>query len=435
MPTKILKFNLEHIYEAPMEKAYQVWTDLEGYATYYPDVFKAVRIAERDGNTVITEEEQESTPGVHFTARGRHIIDPPKRYVREQLSGDLAGTSREQIFESLPGGRSKVTMYMRMVVSERLQEAFGDTVADRSKGLNIRMMRCLARFIEDRSEPSHDVVETSLVAFHTGGFGNAPLDSVLPTLQRIGFDAVELNAETLPWCGPHVWPDMPAAEQERIGALLTDTGLSVTSVCAHIPMIDADAGARERAVAYVKGCVDLAGHFGTDVVHGLSGPLPEGVDEAQGWQWLGEAMQACAAYAAERKVRFAVEPVTGMLVAHSDHLARLKGQVSAPLYVNLDPSHLLVEGEDPVAAAHRWKDDIVHVHVKDATGSPGDFTFPPLGKGRMDFDAFFGALKDIGYTGPCSVEDEAHAFGFPFEPEQTAEQSLRLLRAGVGVKP
>ena len=418
-----------------MDKAYEVWTNLEEYTTYYPAVFKEVRIAERNGNEFVTEEIAETMPGVRIEGRGRHLLYPPDRYIREHLIGDLAGTAREQVFESLPGGRSKVTMRMRMVIGAATLEAMGDSVIDNAKGVNARQMEALACHIEGRDHPAHPVVETPVIAFHTGGFCDEPLETVLPAIRDAGFDAVELNAETLPWCGPHIRPGMSDSDVERIVALLNETKLTVTSICAHIPMIEAAAESRANALAYVKGCIDLAPRFGTDVVHALSGVLPDQVEPADGWRWLTESIEECAAHAQEQGVRFAIEPVTGMLVATTADLVRLKEQVSAPVYVNFDPSHLLVEGDDLVAAIRHWGDDIVHVHIKDARGTPGDFAFPPLGQGTIDFDAFFGALRDIGYTGACSVEDEAHAFGFPFEPRVTARESARFLRAGTGVKP
>ena len=120
------------------------------------------------------------------------------------------------------------------------------------------------------------MVETPLVAFHTGGFGNEPLATVLPAIRDAGFDAVELNAETLPWCGPHVWPGMPEADQARIADLLEETKLTVTSICAHIPMIAADEAKRRAAVDYVTGCIDLGPPacilypLGVSVNHGSS---------------------------------------------------------------------------------------------------------------------------------------------------------------------
>ncbi len=50
------------------------------------------------------------------------------------------------------------------------------------------------------------------------------------------------------------------------------------------------------------------------------------------------------------------------------------------------------------------------MHLKDATPAPikGEWgSEVPLGRGRVDWPAFFQVLEDIGYTGPLPIEREA----------------------------
>jgi sugar phosphate isomerase/epimerase len=86
-----------------------------------------------------------------------------------------------------------------------------------------------------------------------------------------------------------------------------------------------------------------------------------------------------------------------------------------------DPSHLHVQGVDPVEFVRRFGDRIFHVHVKDAAltlnGRSGLFNsyFPPgdprrgwdyraPGHGGIDWEGVIRALNQAGYEGPLSVE-------------------------------
>ena len=85
-------------------------------------------------------------------------------------------------------------------------------------------------------------------------------------------------------------------------------------------------------------------------------------------------------------------------------------------------------GDDPVKAVYNLKDYIVHTHAKDgeqlkpfdtkALYSPRYYGLPavkgkgilynelPLGEGKVDFDAYLGALREIGYDGYLTIERE-----------------------------
>ena len=86
---------------------------------------------------------------------------------------------------------------------------------------------------------------------------------------------------------------------------------------------------------------------------------------------------------------------------------------------------------------------IVHVHVKDAKKIPAGFKFPPLpvgtmrittefeylrpGTGEMEFVAFLGALREVGYDGFLSTEYEGVFFGYLEDPWEVALQTKSFL--------
>jgi sugar phosphate isomerase/epimerase len=230
-----------------------------------------------------------------------------------------------------------------------------------------------------------------------------------------------------------VTPDTDQPTRKRIADLARDLGLEVSAISAHINLIDPDPAARMAAVAFTRGCIDLAVDLGAPVVHGLSGELAPGTARDEAWRWLLAAVTESADYADSRGVQFAVEAIANHLVARTEDLQQLLRDVGGDrLWVNFDPSHFQVMGDDPVTAARALAGRTVHAHLKDAQGVPENFTFPPLGQGRIDFDGVVLALHDGGYDGYLSAEYEAQVYGYDLSPEAILADSYafatRLIR-------
>jgi sugar phosphate isomerase/epimerase len=100
------------------------------------------------------------------------------------------------------------------------------------------------------------------------------------------------------------------------------------------------------------------------------------------------------------------------------------------LFVNFDPANMILYGtEEPIAALRKIGRLVHSCHCKDGKWSArrgvdwGQEV--PLGQGDVGFENFLRTLKDIGYTGPLTIERE-----IPQEPErQKAEigHAVRLL--------
>ena len=94
---------------------------------------------------------------------------------------------------------------------------------------------------------------------------------------------------------------------------------------------------------------------------------------------------------------------------------------------------------EPIEALRKVGKYVRSVHCKDATWSdqPGKTwgAEVPLGKGQVDIALYLKTLKDIGYTGPLTIERE-----IPQEPErqkaeiQHAVDLLTNLKASLGTK-
>ena len=58
------------------------------------------------------------------------------------------------------------------------------------------------------------------LAFNSVAFHQSSLDDVIPLLHLLGYDAIELNAESLPWALPHMTPALGQKERDRLKRLL-----------------------------------------------------------------------------------------------------------------------------------------------------------------------------------------------------------------------
>jgi len=79
----------------------------------------------------------------------------------------------------------------------------------------------------------------------------------------------------------------------------------------------------------------------------------------------------------------------------------------------LDIGHDRRNGKDPVADLKKYHSRVFDIHIKDVTGSTKAGRSFEIGRGIIDFPAFVEALREVGYTGVCSLEHERN-MGDPF---------------------
>lgn len=83
----------------------------------------------------------------------------------------------------------------------------------------------------------------------------------------------------------------------------------------------------------------------------------------------------------------------------------------ANLKINFDPANMILYGTgEPIEALRQVGAHVRSVHCKDAKWSdqPGETWGQevPLGSGQVGMEAYLKALKEIGYTGPLTIERE-----------------------------
>ena len=72
----------------------------------------------------------------------------------------------------------------------------------------------------------------------------------------------------------------------------------------------------------------------------------------------------------------------------------------------LDIGHNLRNGCDPAADLKKYHTRVFDVHIKDVTDSSKAGVNVEMGRGKIDFPAFIKALREVNYTGVCSLEYE-----------------------------
>lgn len=125
--------------------------------------------------------------------------------------------------------------------------------------------------------------------------------------------------------------------------------------------------------------------------------------------------------------KIALEAFPSQLVYNPSTLLRLRHAVDDMIGMNLDPSHLMAMGADPIAAVRKLEGAIFHVHGKDARIERGlaevdglldyqpvthtrtrswNYVAVGCGKDLQWWKAFFSVLRMTGYDGDVALEME-----------------------------
>ena len=121
--------------------------------------------------------------------------------------------------------------------------------------------------------------------------------------------------------------------------------------------------------------------------------------------------------------------VTITLETHPDlgtngdvHVETMKAINHPNVRVNFDTGNITFynKGADAVAELKKTIAYVGTVEVKDHNGESESWTFPALGKGKVNFPGIFQVLKEHNYTGPVTIEFEG-VKGTDLTEEQTKQ--------------
>jgi sugar phosphate isomerase/epimerase len=153
--------------------------------------------------------------------------------------------------------------------------------------------------------------------------------------------------------------------------------------------------------------------------------IAEGFDWDRVWNGFVEAAKGCVARAKAHGLKFSIENHTHTLLPDTGSLLRLLDAVPDPaLGVNLDVGWIQLEREYPPVAIHKLKGHLMNLHVRDIDGLMRSFS--PIGQGVMDFRAIADALRQTGFQGYASLEQDGH----PGDPDMkdTCRRYLQTFR-------
>lgn len=226
------------------------------------------------------------------------------------------------------------------------------------------------------------------LSFCTDSLGRLPFEAMLDRLGELGVFGVEMT--TGGWSSaPHldtVALLQDAGKRRRLMAALESRGMKIAALnVSGNPLEPGVLGEKHRHDT--DNTLALAAGLGVKKIVMMSGlppaapgdSIPNWITYTVSWpptlkncldyQWNEVAIpywqklvDKAQAFGIEK---FALENFSSMLVWNPDTLFRLRDAVGPMVGLNLDPSHLIWMGADPIAVARRLGDAIHHVHGKD----------------------------------------------------------------------
>ncbi|WP_393058220.1 sugar phosphate isomerase/epimerase family protein [Streptomyces sp. LN549] len=226
---------------------------------------------------------------------------------------------------------------------------------------------------------------------------------------------------------------------EATARLLSDAGLSVTSLCRGGFFTALDPAGRARALDDNRAALDEAAGLSTDTLVLVSGGLPEGSKDLYGArERIADALAELAPYAAERGVRLAIEPLHPMFASDRCVVSTLSQALdiaerfpAEQVGVVVDTYHLWWDDQAPAQIARAGAGGRIHsFQLADwITPLPAGVLLGrgQLGDGSVDFRAFRTAVEATGFDGPIEVEIFNEALWARDGAEVLAEVAARYL--------
>jgi sugar phosphate isomerase/epimerase len=157
--------------------------------------------------------------------------------------------------------------------------------------------------------------------------------------------------------------------------------------------------------------------------------IAEGFDFERVWNGFVATVKDCLARAKSHGLKFSIENHTHTLVPGADAFLRLWDAVRDPaLGSNLDVGWVQLEREYPPVALHKLKGHVMNLHMRDIDGLM--HLFPPFGDGVMDIRAIIGTLKQTGFDGYASIEQDQHPGDRDIK--ETCQRYLKIMREYIG---
>lgn len=221
----------------------------------------------------------------------------------------------------------------------------------------------------------------------TNMLGEMPLADALKYFTSLGIEMVEIGAGGFPG-KQHADPAVllgSETELQKFKDTIQSYGVEISAISCHGNPVHPN---REVAATFdkeMREAVLLAEKLGIHQINTFSGcpgdspasrypnwvtcPWPNDFGEILKYQWEDVLLPYWAefvAFAAEHgvdKIAFELHP--GFCVYNTESMLRIRREIGPALGANLDPSHLIWQGMEPVAVIRALGDAIFHFHAKD----------------------------------------------------------------------
>ena len=234
-------------------------------------------------------------------------------------------------------------------------------------------------------------------------FGREKLENIVKRVSKMGFDGIELVGE------PSIY------SPSQVNYLMEEYGLKVISICGMFPgpqkddlraLCHPDKVEREKAIDYVKRCVDLAKGVKARsvlIVPSLVGKPAFFENKKTDLNRATESIVQASKHAENNNIILTIEPINryevGLVNSINDAIKLAKRVNTDALRTMGDTFHMQIEerGGIPNAIRKAGKRWFQHLHIADNTRQAP-------GIGTMDWKEIIRALYDIKYEGGISLE-------------------------------
>lgn len=272
-------------------------------------------------------------------------------------------------------------------------------------------------------------------------FSKALRDGTMDTAAVIRF-VRELGIEAIELMDGFITDDQLPAIQET----LDSTGTRHVCYDVGADFVTPDRSARQAAIEKVVRGLARGAQLGARRALVVPGSLKEGIAPAVARNWIIEGLKECVPEAVRRGMDLTIEDHSSQaaIYGRSEHLNYICEAVGPHLTATYDVGNFVLAGEDPIRAASRLGDRIVHVHFKDwhrvpesaepparsVSGLDGRrYTGAILGEGIVDLVGATSELRRLGYSGYVSVEYEGVG-----DPGAAVRQGVHYVRSLLGAE-
>ena len=216
---------------------------------------------------------------------------------------------------------------------------------------------------------------------------NLPFEEALKYFKSLGIEMVEIGCGGYPG-NAHANPDElleNSAKLEDFKALVKNYDVEISALSCHGNPVHPNKQIAAEFDRTIRQTILLAEKLGIHQINTFSGcpgdyegakypnwvtcPWPDDFGEILNWQWnevLIPYWKNTVAFAKNHgvdKIAFELHP--GFCVYNTESMLKIRNAVGPEIGANLDPSHLIRQGMEPVAVIRALGDAIFHFHAKD----------------------------------------------------------------------